>query len=233
MRQSLETDAMSDTRQLPPGQEPRADMPAFGLPWYAHRMPAPGAPVAITVGGLVHAPFTVDAAALTALPRLHQTSDFHCVTMWTRRDASWEGVRFADVYEQLLRPHLRADRSVERVRIRGADGYGDDLPLVDMLASDALLADTLDGTLLSRANGAPIRLVVPAHYGYKNVKYVTHIDLLGPRRRDPLITLHHPRARHAHEERIPYPISQRAVGIIYKLTLRRSTRWWFRRMMSR
>lgn len=129
---------------LPPGQESRADMPAFGLPWYAHRMPPAGAPVAITVGGLVDRPFVLTAGDLEALPRRRQTSGLHCVTRWSRTDARWEGTGFRDVYEQLLLPRALSDRRIQRVRFRGADGYQDDLPIEDLLAPDVLLADHLD-----------------------------------------------------------------------------------------
>lgn len=222
---------MSD--RLPPGQEPRADMPPFGLPWYAHRMPTAIDPLSVRVGGLVVAPVTIGGADFAALPRVKQISDFHCVTLWSRTEVHWSGARFADLFESLLRPHTLPERTVERVRFCGADGYQDDLPLADLLRHDVLLADTMDGKPIERGNGAPLRLVAPAHYGYKNVKFLTGIDLLGPRLRRPLITLHHPRARHAYEERIPYPVNQRAVGIFYKLTLRPGTRWWVRRMAAR
>lgn len=218
---------------LPPGHQVRKDMPPFGLPWYAHRVPPTTPETSVRVGGHVESPFFITAAELADLPRTTQVSDFHCVTMWSRSAVSWSGYRFVDVYERLIRPHALDSCTIERVRFRGADGYRDELPLSDLLAEDVLLADTLDGRLLPRANGAPLRLVAPAHYGYKNVKYLTGIELLGPARRLPLITLHHPRARHAYEERLPYPVSQRAVGHFYRITLRRPTRWWFRRMLSR
>jgi DMSO/TMAO reductase YedYZ molybdopterin-dependent catalytic subunit len=218
---------------LPPGQKSRPDMPAFGLPWYAHRMPTSGAPVSLVVEGLIDAPFEISATDLAELPRAEQTTDFHCVSMWSRVAVSWSGVRFTDVYEHLLAPRVASGRTVQRVRFRAADGYRDDLPLGDVLAPGVLLADTMDGQPLSRGNGSPLRLVAPAHYGYKNVKFITNIDLLGAPARRPLITLHHPRARVAEEERLPYPVPQRAVGVLYKATLRRPTRWWFRRIMSR
>ncbi|MGZ4384665.1 MAG: molybdopterin-dependent oxidoreductase, partial [Gaiellaceae bacterium] len=42
---------------------------------------------------------------------------------------------------------------------------------------DAMLATEMDGKPLSRPHGAPARLVIPAMYGYKNVKWVERIEL--------------------------------------------------------
>jgi DMSO/TMAO reductase YedYZ molybdopterin-dependent catalytic subunit len=49
--------------------------------------------------------------------------------------------------------------------------------LEDLLAPDVLLADILDGQPLTIEHGAPLRLVAPAHYGYKSVKYLSRIEL--------------------------------------------------------
>jgi DMSO/TMAO reductase YedYZ molybdopterin-dependent catalytic subunit len=36
----------------------------------------------------------------------------------------------------------------------------------------------MDGRPLSRAHGAPLRLVIPEMYGYKNVKWLAAINLV-------------------------------------------------------
>jgi DMSO/TMAO reductase YedYZ molybdopterin-dependent catalytic subunit len=218
--------------ELPPGQRARDDMPAFGLSWYAPRMPSLPRTDGIRVTGFV-APFVLTADDLAAVARRTQMSDFHCVTTWSRPGARWSGVRFRDVYELVLSPRLPGSARVARVGFRGADGYCDSLPLTDLLADDVLLADQLDGMPLSRGNGAPLRLVAPAHYGYKNVKYVAAIELLGPASLLSRImpSLHHPRARAAAEERfhgLPGPL----VRYLYRPAIGLNV-WWFQRMMRR
>jgi DMSO/TMAO reductase YedYZ molybdopterin-dependent catalytic subunit len=42
---------------------------------------------------------------------------------------------------------------------------------------DVLLAYEMDGEPLARPHGAPLRLVIPDMYGYKNVKWVRRIEL--------------------------------------------------------
>ena len=38
------------------------------------------------------------------------------------------------------------------------------------------MADHLDGQLLPIEHGAPLRLIAPAHYGYKSVKHLHRIE---------------------------------------------------------
>ncbi len=157
-----------------------ANLGSMGRPWYAHRMPSGDGPVAVRVGGLVSAPFVLGSEDLAGVGRQSQASDFHCVTTWSRPASRWARVPFRTVYQQLLVPHLRPAARVTRVGFVGADGYRDTLPLQDLLRAEVLLADEMDGAPLSRGNCAPLRLVAPAHYGYKNVKYIVTIELLGP-----------------------------------------------------
>jgi len=72
------------------------------------------------------------------------------------------------------------------------------------LADDVLLADRLNGAPLDVAHGAPLRLVAPAHYGYKNPKHVNRIEFWPDAAQfqpPALAFMDHPTARVATEER--------------------------------
>jgi DMSO/TMAO reductase YedYZ molybdopterin-dependent catalytic subunit len=161
--------------RLPPGQRP-AELERFGLPGFARRrVQVPDRPV-LTVTGEVLRPAQVEVAALLAgLPRRDQRSDLHCVTTWSALDLDWSGVALAAVLGQLAElvgPHPRA----RWLLATGLDGYVACLALEDALAGDALLADRLDGTALTAAHGAPVRLVAPAQYGYQSVKGLVALE---------------------------------------------------------
>ena len=103
-------------------------------------------------------------------------------------------------------PQARPAEGAGFVVFRGVDGYRSALPLADLLADDVLLADTLNGAPLGVDHGAPLRLIAPAHYGYKNVKHLGAIEFWTNRRayRFPYpypTFMDHPRARVALEER--------------------------------
>ncbi len=72
------------------------------------------------------------------------------------------------------------------------------------MSDDVLLADTLGSSALPAKHGAPLRLVAPAHYGYKNAKHLKAIEFWRDksRFRAPAFRfMDHPRARVAFEER--------------------------------
>ena len=188
---------------LPPGQREIEHFPRFGLTPFAFRFPTTIEAVRIQIGGDVETPIEV-GIELTQIARVEQCSDFHCVTTWTSKGLHWSGVRFSDFYQQIAVPLAGASADATFVVLRGQDGARTSLPLEDLLAPDVLLADQLNGQPLSIAHGAPLRLVAPAHYGYKSVKHLNRIEFWRSSanyRPFGLRFMVHPRARVACEER--------------------------------
>ena len=218
---------------LPPGQFESEAFPRFGWGQFAFRFPTDTGAVEIAVRGDVATDLIV-REELGELPRVEQVSDFHCVTTWSKRGLRWSGFRFRDFYETIVEPKAVPRPGASLVVLRSQDGYAQSLPLEDLLAPDVLLADRLDGRSLSVAHGAPIRLVAPAHYGYKNLKHVCSIEFwrdareyrfVGPKFMD------HPRARVALEERsrgVPAWILRRAYPVLVP-----PIRWLFRVALER
>ena len=56
--------------------------------------------------------------------------------------------------------------------------YIDYLTLEQASSHDVMLAYEMDGEPLPREHGAPVRLVIPEMYGYKNVKWLEGINLV-------------------------------------------------------
>ena len=56
--------------------------------------------------------------------------------------------------------------------------YVDSLTLQQAGLHDVMLAYEMDGKPLPRVHGAPVRLVIPEMYGYKNVKWLKGINLV-------------------------------------------------------
>ena len=127
----------------------------------------------LRIGGLVERPLTLSYEDLRALPSAGQVSDFHCVTGWSVENVHWRGVRFRDLLAA-ARPLPEAQAltffSAEKL-------YRDSLMLEQALLPDAMLAYDMDGQPLTRAHGAPARVVIPEMYGYKNVKWVNRIEV--------------------------------------------------------
>lgn len=127
----------------------------------------------LRIDGLVDQPQSISYADLRDLPRAEQVSTFHCVTGWAVKNVRWQGVRFSDLLAA-AGPQTHATvltfTSMEKP-------YVDTLTLAEAHLPDAMLAYGMDGQPLSRAHGAPVRVVIPDMYGYKNVKWVERITL--------------------------------------------------------
>jgi DMSO/TMAO reductase YedYZ molybdopterin-dependent catalytic subunit len=106
---------------LPPGQRETADFPRFGLTQFADRFPSQTTRSTLQVKGLVENELSLDDP-LQKLARIEQTSDFHCVTTWSRRSLRWGGVRFADFFEWVVTPQARPNAAATLVALRGQDG---------------------------------------------------------------------------------------------------------------
>jgi len=129
----------------------------------------------LAVGGRVGAPLELRYDELKALPRAEQVSTFHCVTGWTVKNVHWAGVRLHDVLA-----HAKPDPSGHALQFVSAeDPYVDYLTLRQASLADVMLAYEMDGKPLSRAHGAPLRLVIPEMYGYKNVKWLKAVNVVG------------------------------------------------------
>jgi DMSO/TMAO reductase YedYZ molybdopterin-dependent catalytic subunit len=125
----------------------------------------------LRVDGLVQQPVSLTLADLRALPVAEQVSDFHCVTGWSVDDVRWTGVRIRDVLASagpLPSAGALAFVSAERP-------YVDSLTLDQALLPDVMLAWEMDARPLPRPHGGPLRLVMPAMYGYKSVKWVERV----------------------------------------------------------
>ena len=128
----------------------------------------------LRVSGLVEQPLELGYDELRALPQASQVSVFHCVTGWTVNGVHWRGVRFKDLLAK-ARP-LPGAHALQFVSAE--QPYIDYLTLDQALLPDAMLAWEMDGKPLSREHGAPVRVVIPDMYGYKNVKWVAEINLV-------------------------------------------------------
>ena len=187
----------------PPGQKIRADFPRFGLPPYANRFPENTDTLAITIvinkAGLVEI-----EDAFAQLPRASLQADFHCVTTWTYPDAVWSGVKFVDFFDHYIKPRINKNTHLTGAVLCAQDGYKTSLLLEDCLNDSVLLADTLNDEPLTIEHGAPLRIVAPEHYGYKNLKHLKRIEFyttLPTLKRGLRAFLDHPRARVRNEER--------------------------------
>ena len=122
------------------------------------------------VGGLVKNPKTFYFDSIVALKSKTQVSRLKCVECWSA-NAKWEGVSLETIFE-IVKPMEQA----KWVYFRSVDGYYESIPLKDLLSPRVLLVYKMNDELLPPEHGAPLRLLFPSKYGYKNIKYITRME---------------------------------------------------------
>jgi DMSO/TMAO reductase YedYZ molybdopterin-dependent catalytic subunit len=125
------------------------------------------------VSGLVSNPARWGWAEFSKLPRVERTSDFHCVTRWSRFDNRWSGVAVREILNR-VQPLPEA----RYVLVHAEQGYTANVPLADLDREEVLVATHHDGEPLSPDHGYPARLIVPHLYGWKSVKWVRGFEFL-------------------------------------------------------
>jgi DMSO/TMAO reductase YedYZ molybdopterin-dependent catalytic subunit len=151
-------------------------LPGIGGGWriYSVQSPLPRfdpATFELRISGLVEHPQRLRWSDVAALPGERQTSDFHCVTGWSVDNVRWEGIRPQTIID-LVRPTAAA----RYVTLHSLETpYVDQISMAQFQEPDAMLARSQDGKPLTRSHGAPLRLVLPSMYGYKNVKWVREL----------------------------------------------------------
>jgi DMSO/TMAO reductase YedYZ molybdopterin-dependent catalytic subunit len=128
----------------------------------------------LNVGGLVDHPMTISYDELRAMPRVNQISTFHCVTGWTVKNVHWGGVRLSDLMERVGPTSYAGAMQF----LSAETPYIDYLSLPQARLHDVMLAYEMNGEPLRPEHGAPVRLVIPDMYGYKNVKWLKGINLV-------------------------------------------------------
>lgn len=134
----------------------------------------------LEVGGCVEHPIALDWESFLALPQVEDTSDFHCVTSWSRFDNRWRGVAFRTIAELVV---PREDARF--VLCTGHDfmpgtfiPYTTNLPLARAVDRDVLLVHTWEGKPLPREHGGPCRMITPKLYAWKGTKWIRKIEFL-------------------------------------------------------
>lgn len=151
-------------KKVPPGQRVTRKFPVLHVGTIPEFDPATWD---LQVDGAVRKKLRFSWDEFRLLPSVAITSDFHCVTGWSKLDNKWEGVRFSTI-AKLSEP----EPEVTSVLVTAEGGYTTSLPLGDLMSDDVLLAYKLNDQPLAPEHGSPLRLIVPRKYAYKSAKWV-------------------------------------------------------------
>jgi len=112
---------------------------------------------------------------LKALGESPYTTDFHCVTTWSKLDMKWTGITFAKLVKACS--DILTDDSWKFLIQTGKDGYTTNSPREDLEHEDVILAYEWEKKPISKEHGY-IRIIIPHLYGWKSCKFLKKIEFV-------------------------------------------------------
>lgn len=128
----------------------------------------------LVVDGLVDHPFELTLTELQALPATQLVRAFQCVTGWRVENVHWQGVLLSDLLDR-----AGVQAAGQALRFESFDGvYTESLTLAEARRPDVIVAYSMLGGPISDEHGGPVRLYVAPMYGYKSIKWLSHIQVV-------------------------------------------------------
>ena len=135
----------------------------------------------LKIDGMVERPVDLSLTDLKKLPSRTQITRHDCVEGWSAI-GKWTGVPLGPILQSVgLKPGARyavfycADQLEQT--LDGSGTYYESIDLIDAFHPQTILAYQLNGKDLEVAHGAPLRLRVERHLGYKQAKYLMRIEI--------------------------------------------------------
>jgi DMSO/TMAO reductase YedYZ molybdopterin-dependent catalytic subunit len=135
----------------------------------------------LKVNGLVNQPMDLSLADLKKLPSRTQITRHDCVEGWSAI-GKWTGVPLGLLLRSVgVKPGARyvvfycADELEQT--LDGSGRYYESIDLIDAFHPQTILAYSMNDKDLEVAHGAPLRLRVERHLGYKHAKYLMRIEV--------------------------------------------------------
>jgi DMSO/TMAO reductase YedYZ molybdopterin-dependent catalytic subunit len=158
-RNQISTNFPAINTILPESEDYRRDMAVGFREWR------------LSIDGLVARPMEFSVADLRRFPARTQTTEHICEQGWSAI-AEWTGVPLSSVLDAVgIQPQAKY------LFFNCIDGWWDSLDLADALHPQTLLTYGMNGHDLPVPHGAPVRLRVERQLGYKNLKYLSYINV--------------------------------------------------------
>jgi len=149
-------------------------------------------PWKVEVSGECHHPATFDLDDLFAFDHEERVYHFRCVERWAM-NVPWSGFELRKLLEKVEpksgAQYVRFTSAYVPDQMPGTRTtwypwpYQEALTLAEAMNELVLVGTGVYGRPLLKQHGAPVRIVVPWKYGYKNPKSIVHIELLEQRPR--------------------------------------------------
>ena len=130
----------------------------------------------LTIDGLVGVPLVLSYADISGYPMVSEAAVLVCPEAFIDV-AEWSGVPVSTLLEE-----AHVDPQATQVSFYAIDGYQRTFPLAEVLRDGVFLALRVNGQILPKEHGYPLRLVMEGKEGNNWIKWVNRIELT---RREP------------------------------------------------
>ena len=163
-------------------------LPGQGGPVWKHTDKFKVRPWEIEIKGACHKPQVLDLDNLLAFGQQERVYHFRCVERWAM-NVPWTGFPLSKLLNKVepksSAKFVRFQSALDRSQMPGVQKseyypwpYEEALRIDEAMNPLALVATGIYGEPLLKQHGAPVRIVVPWKYGYKNPKSIVCIELL-------------------------------------------------------
>lgn len=127
----------------------------------------------LPISGMVNNPNSLSLAQLKSMPSRTQVTSHICEQGWSAI-AQWKGTPLLDV----LQTAGGVTEQARYVVIDTYDGWYESYDMFDVVHPQTILAYGMNGSDIPLGNGAPVRLRVERHCGYKHLKFIKSIQVV-------------------------------------------------------
>ena len=124
----------------------------------------------LKIYGEVEKPMTLSWDKYSSVKHVKQSADVHCVTGWSLLGGVWTGIKLMD-----LAKAVKPKSSARHVIFEAAHGYTANVPIKEALKNNCMITHQLNGRILARKHGSPVRALIPDLYFWKSAKWITGI----------------------------------------------------------
>ena len=125
----------------------------------------------LTIDGLVGVPLVLSYAGISKYSTVSKAAILVCPEFFNDV-AEWTGVPVSTLLEE-----VHVGREATHVSFHAIDGYQRTFPLAEVLREGVFLALEVNGQVLPKEHGYPLRLVMEGEEGSAWVKWVNHVEL--------------------------------------------------------
>ena len=131
----------------------------------------------LKIKGLVENPLELSYADIRKLPMLKRRLTLECISNppdgTAISNADWVGTKLKPILD---RAHVKPE--ARYVAMRAADNYYTGAPREEIMREENFLPYQMNGQVLPREHGFPVRIFIPGKYGMKQPKWITEIEFL-------------------------------------------------------